>query len=402
MKDFKKRSLYKQQINEDDKGVYLEELLDLIKDSEYYDEMHDLLDVDKINDKFINIPGASALVEILKQVKKKYYKIDLESDLKNVDIYDEDDFSINFNLVSNNEYLKNLGFEEIVTTPIYSAKNDFFSDMFHMDKYANDLIKSGHDLLLKENLRLIKEIHETRKKYRLLHDVKDNSFYLRAITSTDRYYNYDNNIAVVIGLLSLYKDQKHSGISYKLNSCDHNESYINMFFESSEFKKLGDIGIVKNLISISNDEIKKEALRFIAVCSIHTMNDEEVYLQSKDVKFKILGITHGQSPKTAIPKLANIENTKDIHEELYKDISKIATIKNPEEIKFLVLEKVSNAKNPSIKVCKNNILKELSARVATITELLELFNKINLIVADDISAKEYLRFIQYNALVNKK
>lgn len=403
MKGFERKCLSKQEISKDDKGVELNKLLDLIKDNDYYEDIVRLLDIDEIEDSFINIEGASTLVDTMQGIRKRYKKIDLVSKLKDIDLYDDDDkFSINFDDLSNNEYFKDLGKDRLITSPIYSAKNNFFRNMFQMDKYANSLIASGYSDLVKENLKLIKTKKDYKNKYRILHDLEDDSFYLRTITSTGRYYDYDNNIAVVIGLITLCREQRKTDYVYKLSSCDYNESYISMYFESSELKELGNIGFVKNLILISNDEIKRESLKFIGVCSICTNNNKEIYLQPDNIKFKILLIPHSQVPMNAISQLTKIENTKKIHDELYNDISKISNIKNPETIKYLIIDKVKKAKNSSIKVIKSNILSELNAHVSTVIELLELFNKINLIVSDDIPAKEYLRFIQYQALINRK
>jgi len=43
----------------------------------------------------------------------------------------------------------------------------------------------------------------------------------------------------------------------------------------------------------------------------------------------------------------------------------------------------------------------MSNKVDSITELLEMFNKLDLLT-EDIDAKEYLRYIVYEALVYKK
>ncbi len=137
-----------------------------------------------------------------------------------------------------------------------------------MDKYAKKLIDNGFKKIIETNLELLKEEKIKDKKYRLIHYKPDNNYYLRAIVSTDNYFDYNNSIAVVIALLTLYKEIKSSGVAYSLKLCEYNESNIRMFFDTTGEKKLDGIGFVKNIIEISNDEIKREALRFSGVCTI--------------------------------------------------------------------------------------------------------------------------------------
>ncbi|NOQ26301.1 MAG: hypothetical protein GQ564_13130 [Bacteroidales bacterium] len=406
MEDFKKRSLTKKNIPVDDDGIELKKLLELIKDNDYYAQIINLLEIDDTSDDFIDIKGASTLVAIMKGIKNKYYKVDFVSNFENISVYNNDEFTINFEEIENNEYLEDLKLNRLVTVPIYSAKKDFFIGLYQMDRYASSLIKNGHKSIVKENLELLKKVKNNIRKYRLLHDKQDNSFYLRTIISTGNYFNYDNNVAVVLGLLTLHRESISTGNTYELNLCEFNESYIKMFFESSEIKELSKIGNVKNIIAVSNDEIKREALKFLGICSIifkHKDNNEnELFIQPKDIKSKILTIKHSQKPKNALLELTNIINTESIHKELYQDIQKITNIKSPDQIKFLVKSKVEKATRDELKHSKELIIMELNKKVETVIELLELFNKINLIVSEDISAKEYLRYIQYKALIERK
>ena len=275
-----------------------------------------------------------------------------------------------------------------------------------MDKYASVLIKNGFRGIVETNLSMLKEIHTTSKRYRILHDLNDNLFYLRAIISLRNYHNYDNNIAIVISLLTLHNETKRTGLEYRLKKFEYNESFIRAFFESSEVKQLEGIGKVKNLIEISNDEIKREALRFSGVCSIVFGQEDgvsdELFIQPQEIKSRILSVKHNQVPKTAIQELSNIEKSSTVHENIYNDILKIAKIKNPDQIKFLVLSKVENATNEDIKKHKSQILAELSHSVSNILQLLTVFRKIELLASEDIEATEYLRFIIYQALIEKK
>ena len=91
-----------------------------------------------------------------------------------------------------------------------------------------------------------------------------------------------------------------------------------------------------------------------------------------------------------------------IHEEIYNDISKVCDIKSPDQIRFFIKETVKKVKREDLKKHKELLLRELDTKVSNIIDLLEIFNKFNLIVEEDIEAKDYLRYIMYEALANPK
>lgn len=179
-----------------------------------------------------------------------------------------------------------------------------------------------------------------------------------------------------------------------------------MFFDSTGEKELEGIGYVKNIVEISNDEIKREALRFSGVCTISYDNSKqknEIYIKPKDVKSKILTIKHNQKPNNGLKSLTDFENVDKVHNELYEDIKAIKNIKNTEQIKFLVRRKIDNAKNDDIKRFKASILNELTKTTTkNIIDLLNVFNNIQVLANEDIEASEYLRYVIYEALINRK
>jgi hypothetical protein len=407
MENFKKKYINIENISELDLGIKVSDLIKIVSLNELSSKIFDLLNIEEIKNEFIAIKGAKTLVDNQVSLNKRFKKEDLQSSLENISLYNDKKFSINFNNIQNNEYFADLKLKNISTIPIYSAKRDFFSGLFQMDKYATKLIDRGYQDIIETNLKLIKEKHKSIKKYRILHDRSEDLFYSRAIISVNNYFDYNNNVAVVVGLISLHNEMKKAKIEYKLKRCEYNESFIRMFFESSGEKKLDKIGYIKNIIEISNDEIKREALRFSGVCSIifkdKENNDKELFIKPHEIKSKILSIKHNQIPKTAVQELANIDKADNIHSELFNDISKIANIKDVEQIKFIIRNKIEKVKTEEVKRYKIEIVKELnSCNVTNIIQLLTVFNKIHLLANEDIEATEYLRYIIYQALIEKK
>lgn len=401
----KKKSILKLDIHESDNGILISDLFKLLTSTdETANKVKEILSSQFEQDEFIPIVGAKTLVNSQITQNKNYIKKDLISNLENITFYFENTFTINFNNISNPEDFGGNNF--LVTYPKYSAQRDFFGNLYSMDRYAKKLVDKGLKKILETNLELLKNEKIKDRKYRLVHYKPDNNYYLRAIVSTDNYFDYNNSIAVVIALLTLFKEIKSTGVAYSLKLCEYNESNIRMFFDTTGDKELEGIGFVRNIVEISNDEIKREALRFSGVCSISydkNKKEKEIYIKPKDVKSKILAIKHNQKPENGLKSLTDFENVDKVHQELYEDIKTIKNIKNTEQIKFLVRRKIDNAKNEDIKKFKTSILNELTKTMTNnVLDLLNLFNNIQVLANEDIEASEYLRYVIYEALINRK
>ena len=177
-------------------------------------------------------------------------------------------------------------------------------------------------------------------------------------------------------------------------------------------KKLEELGFVKNLIEISNDEVKREALKFEAVSIIEFIDSEnnlqELIIQPSSsprpkIKTKILAVAHSMSPKTFVEKLVEIDNSVKIHNELFELISAISKIQNPRQIMFLVKDIVKNARSESFKKHRDVIQKIIDTHVVdNMIQLLTLFKKLELVTENDIEASEYVRYIIYQSLIERK
>lgn len=413
MADFSIKQIVKPSLSDD--GIFVQELLELLNLEDKLTAM--LLRALKIKDienDFIKITGAKQLFKVQKGIKSNFYKEDLVSSLKNITIYNGDNFTLNFSNLRRNEYFSSQALNEIITYPIYSSKNDFFAGLYGMDKYANSLIRNGLSDVLLSNIDLLKtkEISKNKRKYRILHDLEDNKFYLRAIISTGRYNNYDNNIAIVIALLTIHKRMKEQNISYSIDRVEYNESYIRLFFAQSNKRKLeNNLGYVKNMIEVSNDEIKREALRFDAISNVEfidTNNEPQSLIIQPSVKksrinTSILSIRHSVTSETLAKQLTEIKNSEEIHKSLFSEISEISKITNPSQIIFFLKKKIELAKSEYVKNHKGKITDLLNKQTVTnMIQLFTLFKKIELITENDIEASEYIRYIIYESLTSKK
>ncbi len=406
MEKFKKRELKQESFFSNDDGIEINKLLSLVKGHEYYSDILNYFNIDEDSQEKINIKGAKTLHTVLKSIDENYKKIDLKSNLQDIYFDYTKGFSIRFSDLSSNDYLKEIVREEIVVTPIHSAERDFFSNLYEIDKYASKLIANKYNDILDKNLELLKSKGKHVRKYRLLHDSKEDVFYLRAIISEDRYFDYNNSIAFVVALLKLHFETTQSNINYELYLCEYNESFIRMYFRTSETKELKGVGFLENILQVSNDEIKREALRFSNICSIWFTNSnnesQNLFIKPKDVKSRVLSITHGTGPKKAFQNLEDFVKSKEIFEELSKEIESITKIKNHNQIVHLVKSKIEKSNTEEVKKYKDELIKLLYKDVKTTTQLLETFNKLMLLEGLEIEAKEYLRYLIYEALIERK
>lgn len=406
--------IFKSKLN--DNGISVNELLELLNlKDDLTSNLLKALNIKEFETDFISITGAKKLVDVQKGINKGFYKEDFVSSLNDIAVYkDDDNLILSFTNLNKSEYFSLLNLSCIDAIPKYSSKSDFFSWLYGMDKYANELIKNGLDDILLSNLDFLRKlkIGEKDRKYRILQDLHNKQFYVRAIISTDRYTNYDNNITIVIALLTLHSKMKKQDIKYSINRVEYNESCIRIFIEEENKRKLGQLGYVKNIIEISNDEVKRESLKFEAISNIEFTDAEdklqEIIIQPSSssrpkIKTSILAIPHFTIPQTFVDKLKEIDNSIKIHEELFNLIEKIVNIKKPSEIMFLVKQRIESAKSDSLKGYKNNIKKILeSHNVDNMIQLLSLFKKLELITETDIEASEYIRSVIYDTLIERK
>lgn len=388
-----------------DTGVNFSELVELLEGHELKEQILEQIDYESYKDQFITVPGAKTLVNAQKIINKRFKKEDLIHKINETSIYKDEVFTINFPNLTSSPYLSDIMKNGVLQTePIYSSQRDFFAELYGMDKYAGNLIKNGQRNIVEYNVNAIQNIVDKKKKFRILHDLSDDTFYLRAITSSGNYFNYDNNITIVVALFALHNEMLENDISYSLSKCEYNESFIRIFFKSNAIKELKDIGHINYLVEISNDEIKREALKFSGICSIMfgKNNEKEIFIQPKEIKSKVFSIKHNQTPENAIKELTNFGKIEEVHDSITKDILKIVTIKNPDQIKHLVKTKVENALNQDIKAYKFDILNELKNHIDTVVKLLDTFHKIELLAGEDINAIEYIRYIFYQSLIERR
>lgn len=405
MDKFSKKSVEKNDFFNGDDGIEINKLLELIKESEYYLNIIQHFQLKEDDQTKINIPGAKTLFNVLNSTNKKLIKVDINVELENIFFDYSGNFGIIFKNIQENEYLNNIKINSLKAIPIHSAEKDFFTNLYEIDKYASILLKNEFEDILDINLELLKQKKQHKKKYRLIYDIEDNLFFLRAIVSTDRYYNYDNSLTAVIALLKLHFETLSTKVKYELHFFEYNESFLKLYFKTSEVKEINGIGHLENTLLVSNDEIKREALRFSNICTIRFVasnnKEQRLFIKPKDLKTKVLTITHGMGVEKAFLNLEDFVKSNQNFEQLFKEVETITKIKEHNQIVHLVRDKIINSNTDEIKKFKSELTKILLIDIKTTTQLLEIFNKLIYLEGLEIDAKEYLRYLIYEALINR-
>jgi hypothetical protein len=399
-----------------DKGISVQDTLRLIEHCSFKDKLLALLDVEAIQEDFIAIAGASMLVNAVDVEGNRFLKVDVTSDYLDLAFTDntvDKSVNITFNDLSavtfpNNDFDNHAHVLEegiISAVPVYAAKSTFFSELHSLSNYANDLLKSQHGFLVLKNLEWLREIFKKEedrlvRKYRLLKDGE--TYFLRGIVSP-RYVDYNLAVSVFIALIALHKNSKQTGDRYLISLCEYSESHLRVFFAKEGTKQIGTACRVKHMIQLSNDELKREALKFTGVASIQYQSGQEtreIYLAPRDIGFSIASIFHSYSPKRAIERLELANNITQIEQKLYDDIAFINDIKQPDQIRHLLQRRINEDTNikPFI---TGEIAQELDNDITTIHQLFDIMYKLDVVVAD-IDAKEYLRYLLYNLLKEEK
>jgi len=86
---------------------------------------------------------------------------------------------------------------------------------------------------------------------------------------------------------------------------------------------------------------------------------------------------------------------------MFDDIAGVNNIKNPDELRFKLYQRLENIKNEFIKDEKVKITAIIKDKIYSLHELLVMMGKVEKLVTD-LEAKDYLRYIFYDILTNKK
>lgn len=391
-------------LKDDNAIVYLKECLQLIEDSEYKEELLEAFKFDIIKDKSLKILGLKTLIQKIIDYDRIFLKIDLESHISYVKYLrpaESNGVILQIDNI-NNEFIAE---NSIEVETAYSTKKDFFDGFYKMDKFANFCIKENLSDVIISNIEYLNSKYSESttfvKSYRLLKD-DEGKYFVRAITSTSRYYDYNIKFSLFATLVSLYKTIEKLNDNFSINYCEFTESFIRIYFKRDTTTKLPNIGTLSFSLEMNNDEIKREAFKFSGIFTITTMdNDKEVNVHIKPKKkfeTQLISIPHGCGRYKMVENLSNLPDfITQIEQEMKNDLIDISNITKPDHLRFFLLRKIESSRNEDLKKYKMTIINTLGKKINQISELFILMDKITEIVLE-FELKEYLRYVYYEIL----
>ncbi|ASU35835.1 hypothetical protein [Mucilaginibacter xinganensis] len=404
MSKFYKQLLEHQLLDEDNTLVTIKKSLKLIEGTEYYNQLIDLFKIDVESSEIIPLKGLNTLINSILAKDQQFKKFDYQVNLSDVSLnrFTESGSAI-LNILLSKDQTSEDKEKVVIAETVYNSKSDYFESAYKLDTFAKFCQKEGHLRLLKDNIDHLNEHYHNsndfNKNFRLLKDQEGT--YVRAITSTSHYNNYGNRFSLFVAIISLKNLMTSKGLSFKINRAEYDESVINVFFEKTGVKNIKGVGQVKFIVEMSNDEIKRGAMKFAAVFSI-IANGHEVYVKPEKLKTELVSIQHNFKTDTVFKYLGSLNDfIEQAETEVMNDIGELGNINKPDELRHLLLRKVEAAKNIDVKKNKVTITKLLQNKINSLSELIVLMNKVDLIVSN-LETKEYLRYMFYDVLKGKK
>lgn len=391
-----------------DDGISVYEALNLIRKSEYFDEIYEIFQIKEFENDFINIKGANLIVEQLIKSDEECLKLDIDCELSDVNIEkftEENQIIFEFANIKDENVLKKTKSDLIYAESTYSVKSEYLNDMYQVEKYLDFCMKNRFQDIIKKNLEMLKEKNELNKKakkFRLLKR-EDNKYFVRGITSVDSYKDYNLRISLFIALIELHKLIKFKSHNYFVSSYSFTESDLKVTFKSSTAKKITNNIEIGFALELVNDEIRRDAVKFNGIFTV-IMGNSEIYVKPEETKASILSFTHSVNIDTIKEKLNNLNERINIFiNDTVDDARSIKILEKPDLFREHLVQKIHNSRNVEFnKLYKAQIKSLLSNKVKTIFELAEIFNNINIVIADEhISSLDFWRYKLYQVLMDE-
>lgn len=392
--------------SDEDKGLLVKEAIELVKNSIYIEEIMDTFNLSEIENEFIEVPGARKLVETVLAMEEQVIKLDLDTPLNKLrckKLTESGQAVLEIAEIEDEEARRILKSDMIKAETRYSVRADYFNGLYDIDKYISFLLKKGYNDIIDANINMLEKKNEdenNRKSLRLILNGDERPL-IRALTSTDRYKDYNIRFSVFVTLMQLHKLNKNNEESFRVNYFSLTESEVKVIFKQLKTYKFVDDSKLSFALELTNDEIKREAVRLKGVYSISVKNGKDVYLKPEEGTSTILSFNHSLNIGTVGSKLSELhQKIKSFLDETMEDFKFSKNVKNPDDIRLHLVSKVIRSREKEFQKYKSEILNTLSNRISTIFQLLDVVGVVDDIIKDeDIQAKDFWQYKLYQALV---
>ncbi|HFI0920993.1 hypothetical protein Q3F28_08380 [Enterococcus faecium] len=358
------------------------------------DEISELMknEIDFIDNE-CNVKGSREIIELFKLITlKKSDEIISSKDIKLVGFDDEDQLILGVIKKDNQEEIA------YTATGIYSFSTTFLDQLFCLGKFYNFCLQTGQKDLLRETIvYLLEKSQENEKQYRFINGKNEGEHYLRTITSSNRYKNYDNNIVLYLSLNAIHQYSKKMNNPSYIDYAKITDSSLDVRVMLTKTIALGKNYEVEIGIQVSNSEIREQSILFELIYTIKDKSGNK----ATAIGNKILDVTHAMRIDTVRSRLTRFDELDHSSKDFVKgiDIARLNT-KLDEQKLHVIFDKLSRTRKNGLNSHAKREMDKIAEETAKNTyTLLELFNKLENIDTT-IDEKKYLQMKFTDFLVN--
>lgn len=392
----------------------------LSQDNEFVDEILNCFSIEDNEEsmrKPLDIGNVKQLLSDISKLDEQTKKIDATVSLKDIyleKVLENDHVLFHLYGLKDNELITAIQADHLIVESQYSARTDIM-EYYQFSKFASFLHANKMDEYAQqiwETLR-VNTNKDKRCMARLLYHIADDKYFIRAVASENGYKKYGVNFSVLVILLAVNeyvkKRQEHAFIeSYSID-----DSHVVLSIQFDRRIQL-DNGMYLTLnLSLENDEIRQSSVAVNAEFRVVYKEDEresDIFLKPTSYQKEhdaysedMLTYSHGMKVKTAIDRISNLPTLIDKYINLVsKNAIAIQSIKNPQQVKEFIQQKVQNARKEEFIGYKQAVIEKLaSIDVHTVFDLFELLRNVEELFGDDIKSKNFWRQKLYDALINR-
>lgn len=389
-------------------------LVSLLKDHPYFKEVTTTFHVQEIAEEVIVIDHIDVVFRRIKFLNENFKKFNIVAYAKDItitqnaspisDIADPNPFVFNFENAVDSDGVIN----EYSGFALYNSKNAFL-DEYDMAKYANRLYKEGLGNLANHNLQALKVLAATeprfnkRKSYRLVES--DGDLFVRAITSTNRYYEYGVDFTFVVTMLMLHREMKRNeGNNYEISSAAVSESKLELIISEKYTVDANEFGQVSSALVVSTNDIGLASLNFTNIIRVGITKVHGVFLFPKPehtVENKVV-MAHSTSLDHVLRKLHDVMGIVGNAIDLVAQLKEVKGIKTPDELRSQIHMRLSSPQSAfrNIQSLKDLFKMPIENEIKSFVKLLDMCNKAEELDID-YDLKDKLRYIISDIILAK-
>ncbi len=365
----------------------------------------------------LDIGNVKQLLADISKLDEQTKKIDATVGLKDIyleKVLENDHVLFHLYSITDNELITAIQADHLIVESQYSARTDImeyyqfskFAGFLHankMDEYAQQIWET-----LRVNIN-----RDKRCMARLIYHIAENKYYIRAVASENGYKKYGVNFSILVILLAVNEYVKKNKEHAFIESYSIDDSHVVLSIQFDRRIQL-DNGMYLTLnLSLENDEIRQSSVAINAEFRVVYNKDGQesdiilkptAYLKERGAYSEdMLTYSHGMNVKTAIDRISNLPTLIDKYIELVsKNALAIQSIKNPQQVKEFIQQKVQNARKEEFVGYKQAVIEKLASMdVHTVFDLFELLRNVEELFGDDIKSKNFWRQKLYDALINR-